>query len=291
MMMAATTMAAMAQPAAQPAESGSDAVTQAQAVTQPAPAPATGQATYIVPEQATARTAAVPQPSPETGGLGGVLLGLGLGTLFSLLGIDGAMAGTLSTILMLGLLALAGLFMYRMVKRKDTPANSSFAGENQQPLAPGGTPDIGAKIAPAQPQSYAPAAPVDTAPLWDVPPGFDNAAFLQLAKSSFVRMQAAWDKADTDDLKEFTTPAVFAELRVQIQDRGQTADATEVVTIDAELLGIETLADDYLASVKFVGMIKSSPSATAEPFAEVWNMSKPLDGSTGWVLAGIQQLS
>lgn len=298
MMMAATTMSALAQETAQPAQGASDTLTQTQALTQPAlapvpaPAPATGQATQAMPDQAAAAApAATPQPSPGTGGLGGVLLGLGLGTLLSHFGIDGAMASTLSTILMLGLLALAALFMYRMVKRKDTPANSSFAGLNRQPLPAGGTPDIGAKIEPAQPHSYTPVAPAVTAPQWNVPPGFDNAAFLQLAKSSFIRMQAAWDKADTDDLKQFTTPQVFAELRTQIQDRGQTADATEVVSIDAELLGIETLADVYLASVKFVGMIKSSPSAAAEPFAEVWNMSRPLDSSTGWVLAGIQQLS
>jgi predicted lipid-binding transport protein (Tim44 family) len=134
----------------------------------------------------------------------------------------------------------------------------------------------------------APAAPA--AP-WGVPSDFDKDAFLRHAKSSFIRMQAAWDKADTKDLKEFTTPEVFAELKMQIQERGETADFTDVVTIDAELLGIETIGDEYLVSVKFVGMIKSSPTAAAEPFAEVWNMSKPLDGSTGWVLAGIQQLS
>ena len=104
-------------------------------------------------------------------------------------------------------------------------------------------------------------------------------------------MQAAWDKADVNDLREFTTPEVYAELKMQIQERGATADFTDVVSIDGELLGIETVGNDYLASVKFTGMIKSAPNAPAEPFAEVWNMSKPVSGNTGWVLAGIQQLS
>ncbi|MDB5756388.1 MAG: rane protein, partial [Massilia sp.] len=81
------------------------------------------------------------------------------------------------------------------------------------------------------------------------------------------------------------------ELKMQIQERGASADFTDVVSIDAELLGIETVGNEYLASVKFTGMIKSAPSAPAEPFAEVWNMSKPVSGNTGWVLAGIQQLS
>ncbi|MET0856876.1 MAG: hypothetical protein ABWY27_09010, partial [Telluria sp.] len=70
-----------------------------------------------------------------------------------------------------------------------------------------------------------------------------------------------------------------------------SADFTDVVKIDAELLGIETISDEYVASVKFTGQIKSAPDAQPEPLAEVWNMSKPVNGSTGWVLAGIQQLA
>jgi predicted lipid-binding transport protein (Tim44 family) len=104
-------------------------------------------------------------------------------------------------------------------------------------------------------------------------------------------MQAAWDKADVNDLREFTTPEVFAELKMQIQERGASADYTDVVRIDAELLGIERVGDEYVASVKFTGLIKTAPDAQPEPFAEVWNMAKPVSGNGGWVLAGIQQLS
>ena len=128
-------------------------------------------------------------------------------------------------------------------------------------------------------------------PQWGVPADFDAASFLRSAKSSFIRMQAAWDKGDVADLREFTSPEVYAELRMQIQERGANADFTDVVSIDAEMLGIETVGNEYLASVKFSGMIKSAPHAPAEPFTVVWNMSKPVNGSSGWVLAGIQQLS
>jgi predicted lipid-binding transport protein (Tim44 family) len=210
------------------------------------------------------------------------------------------MASMISSILMIALLALAAMFIYRMFRRKDTPANPSF--QSYATAAPAGhTPDIGSNLQPAafqpvqQPGSamnYSPAAPVAApAAPWGVPADFDSAAFLRHAKSSFIRMQAAWDKADTDDLRQFTTPEIYAELKMQIQERGATADFTDVVTIDGELLGIETIGNEYLASVKFTGMIKPAPTAAAEPFAEVWNMSKPVSGSTGWVLAGIQQLS
>ena len=123
-----------------------------------------------------------------------------------------------------------------------------------------------------------------------MPADFDSVAFLRHAKTNFIRLQAAWDKADVDDIREFTTPEMYAELKMQIQERGATPDFTDVVTIDAELLGIETSVNDYLASVKFNGLIKSEPGAVAAPFAEVWNMSKPVSGTSGWVLAGIQQL-
>ena len=297
MMIAMTAMAMVAETSARPLGGKRSIGQQSPAVTRqaqnPTPAQAPAAAQTQRPGAAAAPAAAAPRPSMMKTILGGALLGLGLGALFSYLGIGGAMASILSTILMVGLLALAGLFIYRMFKRKDTPANPQFAGFNQQPAPVGGTPDIGSKLQPAafqapQPQQSAAAAP--SVP-WGVPADFDKDAFLRHAKTSFIRMQAAWDKADTNDLKEFTTPEVFAELKMQIQERGESADFTDVVNIDAELLGIETIGDDYLVSVKFVGMIKSAPTAPAEPFAEVWNMSKPLDGSGGWVLAGIQQLS
>jgi predicted lipid-binding transport protein (Tim44 family) len=84
---------------------------------------------------------------------------------------------------------------------------------------------------------------------------------------------------------------VFAELKMQITERGAQTDYTDVVSIDAQLLGIETGATEYLASVQFSGTIKPAPDALAEPFNEVWNLSKPINGNGGWLLAGIQQLA
>jgi predicted lipid-binding transport protein (Tim44 family) len=63
-----------------------------------------------------------------------------------------------------------------------------------------------------------------------------------------------------------------------------------VVTLNAELLGVETGQDNYLASIQFTGMIREQAGAPAEPFTEIWNLSKPIHASGGWVLAGIQQL-
>ena len=243
---------------------------------------------------ATPAAAAAAKPaSAWKGMLGGALLGLGLGALFSSMGMGAGLASMISTMLMVGLLVAAGVFIYRMVRRRSegSTARPAFAT-----AAASYTPEIGSRVEPTQPmalQSAQPAASsaaVGDAP-WGVPADFDTPAFLRHSKTYFIRLQAAWDKADTNDIREFTTPEMFAELRTQILERGASANHTDVVTLDAQLLGIEDSGADHLASVKFSGMIRESDNAPAEPFAEVWNLTKPVTGQGGWTLAGIQQLS
>jgi predicted lipid-binding transport protein (Tim44 family) len=235
------------------------------------------------------------RPSPWRGIIGGALVGLGLGALASHFGMGGVAGSFFSSLLMLILLVLAVGFIVRMFRRKTTPANPNFTGFNRDPL-PANAYQGGQDVQQgAQPGGYQPSFGGTTTldkphQAWGVPPGFDTDAFLRHAKASFIRMQAAWDRGDLNDLREFTAPEVFAELQLQIQERGNQQDYTEVVSIDAQLLGIETTERDYLASVQFNGMIRNAPGAPAEPYVEVWNLSKPLNGSSGWVLAGIQQV-
>jgi len=250
----------------------------------PAPAPAGAAGT------AAART------SPWKGMLGGALLGLGLGALLSHLGIGGAFASMISTALMIALIAFVAMFVVRMIRGKGNGGASdrihepSFANGYQPPSADQYaartvTPEIGSGLGAAPSASgYA----QDTSAL---PADFDVQAFLRHAKTYFIRLQGAWDRADVNDIREFTTPEMFGELRLQLQERGATPNQTDVVSLDAVFYGVETVGDEYIASVKFSGMIKESENAPAEPFSEAWNLSKPVNGSGGWVLAGIQQLS
>jgi len=278
--------------------SGNSVGKQSQSVNQSSPAqsaqsPAAMQSATPARPGATPAAAAAKPASPWKGMLGGALLGLGLGALLSSMGLGGAMASMISTMLMVGLLALAGLFIYRMLKRKSDGGGMrpAYAG-----AAPSSTPEIGSQVDSAQPaalQSAQPAASGSVAANgpWGVPADFDTAGFLRHAQTYFIRLQAAWDKADTNDIREFTTPEMFAELRMQVQERGASANHTDVVTLNAELLGMENNGAEHLASVKFSGMIKETLDGTAEPFAEVWNLTKPATGQGGWILAGIQQLS
>lgn len=324
MVLAITAVSMIAEATARPMGGKRSIGRQSQAVRQmpaPAPAPAPGfqqRQPSAVPATAGAAGAAAAARTTQRSGmwkgiLGGALLGLGLGALLSHFGIGGALASAISAILMIGLLLLAVLFVVRMFRRKDTPANPAFGGGYTNPVpagpsptsyagkGPGGvaTPEIGSGL--RQPAGFQGQGQFGGVSLgkpdgaahsqWGVPADFDQDAFLRHAKASFIRMQAAWDRGDTADLREFTTPEVFAELKMQIQERQGATDFTDVVTIDGQLLGIETTATDYLASVQFNGMIRTAPNAPAEPFVEVWNMSKPLSGQGGWVLAGIQQVA
>jgi predicted lipid-binding transport protein (Tim44 family) len=127
-------------------------------------------------------------------------------------------------------------------------------------------------------------------PWWGVPEGFDADAFLDAAKRNFVVLQQAWDAADLVRLGEMMTDDMLANVRAQLAERGDQPNRTDVVTLQATLLGVEDLGAHYLASVEFSGMIREEISAGASPFREIWNLTKPRDGTAGWLLAGVQAL-
>lgn len=129
---------------------------------------------------------------------------------------------------------------------------------------------------------------------WGVPSDFDTNGFLSAAKRNFVTLQAAWDRADIATLRSMMTDSMLDEIRTQLTEReahrGAQPNHTDVVMIEAQLLGIEDLGDGYMASVEFSGMIREEPSAGPSPFREVWNMTKPKSGGSGWLVAGVQAL-
>jgi len=266
----------------------------------PAPtytAPAAPAAPATVPQGAGPRPA-----SPWRGMLGGALLGLGVGALLSHFGLGGAAAGLISTILVIAVLGFVVMLLLRLFSNRNNGADYRGVDTIRPAYATAEpavyTPEIGSRIEPVGMQAPA-ALPGSPAALsnahativpWGIPADFDVAGFERNGKTYFIRLQTAWDRADINDIREFTTPEMFGELRLQLQERGSAANNTDVVQIDAKLLGIETMGEVYLATLRFSGLIKEAPDASAEPFAEIWNLSKPVSGPGGWVLAGIQQV-
>jgi predicted lipid-binding transport protein (Tim44 family) len=239
------------------------------------------------PNQMTPAPRPAAPASPWKGIVGGALLGLGLGALLSHFGLGGEVAGLLGTVLTIGLIALAVMFIFRLMARKTSP-QPAYAG----PMARDITPDVDLN-GPRTPQIGSNLGGGSAAPTLAQPPlvpeGFDVNGFLRHAKTNFIRMQAAWDRADVNDIRDFTTPEMFAELKMQLTERGASSNHTDVVSIEAEMLGVDTNSVEHVASVRFHGMIREAEHAPAEPFSEIWVLSKPVVGNQGWLLAGLQQ--
>ena len=129
---------------------------------------------------------------------------------------------------------------------------------------------------------------------WGIPADFDTAGFVAAAKRNFITLQDAWDRSDIPTLRAMMTDDMLGEIKSQLAEReahpsGQP-NKTDVVMLEAQLLGIEDAGADYMASVEFSGMIREDPSAGPSPFREVWNMTKPKSGTSGWLVAGVQAL-
>jgi predicted lipid-binding transport protein (Tim44 family) len=285
----------------------SPAVQQKQA-TPPAQSPQPG-ASQAAPAQQPAASAARPGAtpaaaaprSPMRGALMGLAAGLGIAALASWLGFGEALTMFL-TVLMIG---LALMLVVGFVMRRMRPAQQPAYGGAGAQRGPGTYSNVGYETtpAPAPAPAQRAAAPVagalpgsamdafsrgaSGAAPWGVPAGFDTPAFLDAARSHYAKLQQAWDTGNLDELSEFTTNEMFIALTHELRARaGQSK--TEVVSMDAELLGIESTADEHIASVKFDGTLRVD--GEIERVSEVWNLAKPVRGG-GWLLAGIQQIA
>ncbi|CAG9183444.1 hypothetical protein LMG23992_04980 [Cupriavidus laharis] len=246
-----------------------------------------------------AGAAAAAAPKRNWGGiLGGIAAGLGIGWLLSHFGLGGAALSFLSNLILIALVAFVVMWLIRKFRGGSRQQQPAYAGAGAGGMARNAEPMLRQPAAPAtaaepvMPAAGA-AAPVaaGAAQPWGVPADFDTEAFLRNAKVHFVRLQAAWDAGNLDDIREFTTPEMFAEIKMDLSERGAEVNKTDVVTLEAQMLGIESSPSQHLASVRFSGMIRERAGEAAQPFAEVWNLAKPVSGSGGWLLAGIQQES
>lgn len=230
---------------------------------------------------AVATTAAAPAVAPKRSWLGpiaGLAAGLGIAALMSHLGF-GAEFGNIIMMLLIGVVAFVAI---RFLMRRFAPAaprsDLSFAGVSPPAAASLGSPAGGFD---ANRVAAVPAAS-------HLPADFDAPAFERTAKMIFIRLQAANDSRDLGDLRAFTTPEMFAHLKLDLQERGTTTQQTDVERVDAEVLDVARETDRQVVSVRFHGLIREEAGAPAEPFDEVWHLVKPADGSREWAIAGIQ---
>lgn len=219
------------------------------------------------------------------GPLAGLAAGIGLAALFSSLGMGEGMAN----MMMMLLLGLAVVFAVRWFLKKRQPAAAQPAMQYAGMPAGMQPPRAAEPFIPASAAGPAAAATAVATSAANIPADFDVDGFLRQAKLNFIRLQAANDRGDMEDVRQFCSPEMAAEIQMQFQERNQLAQETDVVQLDAELLDVSTEAKRALASVRFSGLIREEADAAPEAFSEVWHLTKPLDGSQGWHIAGIQQ--
>ena len=209
--------------------------------------------------------------------LGGLALGGLLGAMFGGSGFGG--------LLLVALLAIGAVLAFRAFARRreaGAPQPMQMAGTGNDTLF-AQPPAQAAALGSAAPESAAQAVAA-------VPAGFDSAGFLRAAKLNFIKLQVANDRGQLDEIREFTTPQMFDELNKDIAERHGAPQQTDVTSLNADLLEVATESDKHWASVRFSGLAREAPGAAPEGFEEVWNLVKPADGSSGWLLAGIQQM-
>jgi predicted lipid-binding transport protein (Tim44 family) len=271
-------------------------IKQRQAVTPPAaqtPSRAAAPSAGAAAGTAAAGAAAKSGLSRWLGPIAGIAAGLGIAALLSSLGLSGAFLEFLSSALLIGLVVFAAMILLRRLRGAQRPlaAAGPAAPRSYRQAASADDPrTAGPAASPASAAPVIESAPSTQArdPDWFIPQGFDVPAFLDQAKQQFVRVQALWDAGQRDSLRELLTDDLLAEITPRLPQPGEH-NHTEVVLLNAELLGVETVAGGHLASVRYSGMLRESAGAEAFRFEEVWNLYKAEDA--GWLLAGIQQLT
>lgn len=235
------------------------------------------------------------------GPLAGIAAGLGIAALLSHLGLGGALLEFLSSAILIGLVVFAIIFLVRKLRGGARQPAMAQAGNNSfrntqgsgngfqrqsAPEMPAQTPAAAAPaaVAAAPAAAAVPAAPVDTS--WFIPENFDTSAFLANAKQQFIKIQSLWDSGSLEALREYMTDDLIAEIKPELL--GRKDGHTDVVLLNAELLGIEQVSGGHLASVRYSGMLRETGEPEAFRFEEVWNLYK--GENTGWLLAGIQQI-
>ncbi len=216
----------------------------------------------------------------------GPLAGLAAGGLLASLFFGDAFEGLqmLDFLLIAGLL-FGGVALFRAMRSRASPRVGTAGGPD---VANFSGPDAG--FGPGEPKRASGGVPVNAGPEFEVPSWFDETGFVTGAKTHFIRLQAAWDKADLKDISEYTTPELFAELQAERLSRGEERHFTEVVSLDTELLGLQRDGDRLVASIRFSGLIKEDVEGRPQDFSEVWHVLHDWETSEGdWLIGGIQQ--
>ena len=248
---------------------------------------------------------AAQQPAKNSwlGPIAGIAAGLGLAALASYLGFG----EELMSLMLIVLAVVLAFALFRWISLRRRTAQAGAFGEPAMARSGYGASGSGTQGSPSQqgwaPQSAGGAGSMSAAQpaaIEEPASGANISAeevdqFLKVAREQFTRLQTIWDSGNIHALSEFCTPEMTRELSHQIADRKGAANVTQVVSLQAEWLGMQDSQDDFgkpvdEVRIRFSGLIREAADAAAADFDEVWTLHRAKGGDTGWMLAGIAQL-
>lgn len=263
------------------------------------------QATPTQPPRQPAATPNRPAQQPAAGQAGnrswlgpvaGLAAGLGLAALFSHLGLG----EELGSLLLIALLIFGAVMLFRMLSRRAQSAQGAHrmqyatAGNQGGHHSPLDTQRVASQAPTNLSSQLTSSSPIHVSVDSNTPiahPDFDADGFARQAKLNFIRLQAAHDEANLDDIREFTTPEMFAEIRLQISEHHSSGQRTDVLELNADVVEVIEEDNRYIVSVRFNGLIREQQDAAPVDFDEVWHLTKSKTDDKGWIIAGIQQIA
>lgn len=247
----------------------------------PQPARPPQQATPSAPSPQQARPSAPPPQQPQPSGwrrwlgpIAGLAIGAGIASLFFHNGMGGALLG----MLLIAALIMGVVMLVRLIRGARPQPLQYVSGTSYARSEP--------TLAPASSMS---AAPQSVAATTQWPSDFDAQEFVRHAKLNFIKLQNAHDRKDTSALREFLTPDLMKEVEAEMREAADAPQKTDVVTLDADVLDVAAENGKYIVSVRFSGLIRETDDPQPQPFSEMWHLEKPVNGRSGWQVAGIQQ--
>jgi len=231
------------------------------------------QSSLFSPKKAPA-SAPLTQKNPNTSKWGGLLGGMLIGGLLTSLFMGHGFGTGLLTWLIVGGLILFAINLFRRRVQPGMQSNTASSFNRNSDTFNNFKQAFNAQS-------------TSSSSVTDYPENFSPNNFLREAKVTFNRLQAAYDEMNTQDLREFTAPEVFAEIKMQLDERGNEPNKTEVISLEAELLDVSRQTKSYIASVRFTGTVKENNDPLTQ-IDEIWHFRR-FDGNTQWVVGGIQQ--
>jgi len=254
----------------------------------------TQKAPDATPAQNPGTAAAAPAAAPKRswmGPLAGLAAGLGLAALASHFGFGDELA----SMMMIGLAVMAVMVVIGIIMRKRAAARQPLASGTAgmqyagAPAGAGGAGQVSKPYDVAMPGSSIGSAIGSNLRQSNIPADFDVPGFVRNAKVQFIRLQAANDAGNLEDIRQFTTPEMFAEIQMDIAEHVAAEQQTEVVSVEADVIEVLQEPTRYVVSVRFSGLMREGKGAQAAPFDEMWHLVKSRAGTQGWLLSGIQQ--